>query len=94
MKLSPEKQRQFRLERIEAAVDGRMAALFGRLPELCGFSVGADLQPQEVATHCWPGSMAGEELFCDIVETLSGLIEERAETAEVLRGRTFARAIQ
>jgi hypothetical protein len=94
MKLSREKQHQFRLERIEAVVESRMAALFGRLPELCGFSVGADLQPHVIATHCWPGSIAGEELFCDIVETLSGLIEERAETPEVIRGRTFARAIQ
>jgi hypothetical protein len=94
MKVSAEKQHQFQLERIAADVEGRIAALFGQLPELSGFSVGADLQPHEVATHCWPGSVADEELFCDIVETLNGLIEERAEAAEMLRGRTFARAIQ
>lgn len=88
------KERQVRHQRIEAAVGGRMAALFDSIPELCGFSIGADLQPREVAVHGWPGLIASEALYRDIIETVTDLVEERAEAAEVLRGRTFARAIQ
>ena len=94
MKTVLERQREFRLERIEAEVGGRLGAMFGRIPELQGFSVGVDLMPAEVAVHGWPGTVAGEELYSDIVATLAALLDERPEAADLIRGRTFARSIQ
>jgi hypothetical protein len=61
---------------------------------LCGFSLRQDLQPAEVAVHSWPGYVAGEELYGDIIATLADLIEERPDAAELLRGRSFARQLQ
>jgi hypothetical protein len=94
MKTSQSRQQEIRRERVEALIEGRIGALFSRIPELCGFSVRHDLQPVEVALHSWPGYTPGEDLYVEIVSALAGLVEERAEIAERLRGRTFARQLQ
>jgi hypothetical protein len=94
MKISQSREQQIRRERVEAVIEGRIGVLFRRIPELCGFSIRQDLQPVEVAVHSWPGYTAGEDLYMEIVSALAGLVEERAEIAELLRGRTFARQLQ
>jgi hypothetical protein len=94
MKTSQSRQQEIRRERVEAVIDGRIGALFKRIPVLCGFSLLVDLQPAEVAVHSWPGYVAGEELYEDIVATIVDIVEERPDAAELLRGRTFARHLQ
>ena len=94
MKTSQDGQQQIRRERVEALIDGRIAALFGRLPMLCGFALEADLQLAEVSVHSWPGYVAGEDLYGEIVTALADLVDERPDAVELLRGRTFARALQ
>jgi hypothetical protein len=94
MKISQSRQQEIRRERVEAVIEGRIGALFRRIPELSGFSVQQDLQPVEVAVHSWPGYSAGEDLYMEIVTALTDLVEERVEVAELLRGRTFARRLQ
>jgi hypothetical protein len=94
MKTSQSRQQEIRRERVEAVIDGRIGALFRRIPMLCGFSVQTDLQPAEVSVHSWPGYVASEDLYGDIVATLADVIQERPEAEELLRGRTFARHLQ
>ncbi len=94
MKTSQDRQQQIRRERVEALIDGRIAALFGRLPMLCGFALEADLQLAEVSVHSWPGYIAGEDLYDEIMTALADLVDERPDAVELLRGRTFARALQ
>jgi hypothetical protein len=94
MKTFQDRQQQIRRERVEAVIEGRIGSLFQRLPMLCGFALEADLQPAEVSVHSWPGYVAGEDLYNEIVNALADLVDERPDAVELLRGRTFARAIQ
>jgi hypothetical protein len=94
MKTYQDRQQQTGRERVGAMIDGRIAALFRRLPMLAGFAIDAYLQPTEVSICTWPGYVAGEELFGEILETLADLVDERADAAELLCGRTFARTVQ
>ena len=94
MKTSQDRQQQVRRDRVEAMIDGCIAALFRRLPMLCGFALEAELQPAEVSVHSWPGCVAGEDLYNEIVNALVDLVDERPDAVELLRGRTFARALQ
>lgn len=76
------------------AVDERLGELFRRLPLLSGFSLEQDLELKDVTLHTWPGYTPGPELYVEVVmETLADLVEERPDAAELLRGRTFARAL-
>jgi hypothetical protein len=94
MKTSQSRQQEIRRERVEAVIEGRIDALFRRIPILCGFALEEDLQPTEVSVHTWPGYGPGEDLYEDILTTLVDLVEERPDAAELLRGRTFARHLQ
>ena len=80
--------------------------LFARCPELCGFSVqekvNADTFTDEKAPELYvtaigisPRINAEQygEIFEQIASTLSELIEERPESCDFLRGRTFARVL-
>jgi hypothetical protein len=72
----------------------RVAVLFERLPMLCGFHVTEDLGVVEVAVHGWPGWPAPEDLGGVLCAALEDLVEDYAEdTVDLLRGRTFARAV-
>jgi hypothetical protein len=79
--------------------------IFAACPELCGFSVqhATDLTRDRAA-----GQLEGdlyladvetlpyarnERLFGEIAVALLDLIDERPETVELLRGRTFARTL-
>ena len=77
----------------DALVEKHLADLFERLPMLSGFTLQQDLEVREVTVHSWPGYIAGEKLYEDLMKALVRLAEERPEVVEVLRGRTFARAI-
>src|SRR4051812_42457675 len=93
--------------RAEAELDGRIQALFGRVPMLSGFSViersqltrdrnagvlEGDLCLADVSISTWPGYHASEDLYEEIAQALLRLLQERgAEAYEMLRGRTFAR---
>ena len=79
-------------ERARELFDERMSALFDQVPVLSGFHVGADLNVSEVAVTV-PGWNASRELAQDLAVYLDSLVDERPEVAELLRGRTFARAI-
>jgi hypothetical protein len=94
MKISQSRQQEIRRERVEAVIEGRIGALFRRVPELSGFSIQWDLQPTEIAVYSWPGYVAGEDLYTEILTALADLVEERSEAVELLRGRTFARQLQ
>jgi hypothetical protein len=85
--------REERRQRSEAILEKDLADIFRRLPMLIGFRLREDLEVTDVAVHSWPGYVAGEELYKDLMVALTDLAEERPEAIELLRGRTFARAL-
>ncbi len=75
-------------------LDSRIAELFNRIPMLCGFSVGVELEVVQIAVHTWSGCVPGHDLAKEIRPALEDLVvDDPQATAEQLRGRTFARAI-
>jgi hypothetical protein len=93
MKPSENRLSEERRQHTEAIVARHVDALFQRLPMLCGFSVRQDLELIDVAVCTWPGYTAGEDLYDDLVQALADLAEERPDAVQLLRGRTFARAL-
>lgn len=78
----------------QLALHSRVTELFRRLPMLSGFYVGPDLNVMELAVFTWPGWVLGPELADEIRDALEELIfDDTHSTADMLRGRTFARAI-
>ena len=75
-------------------IEERMATLFQSLPMLSGFSVHPELDRAEVWLDTWPGWHPSEEVAEEVVRVLQDLIDERPDSAELLRGRTFARSLQ
>jgi hypothetical protein len=93
MKPSTTRLREERRQRSEAVLEKHLADIFRRLPMLAGFTLREDLEVSDVAVHSWPGYVAGEELYKDLMVALTDLAAERPEAVELLRGRTFARAL-
>jgi hypothetical protein len=93
MKASENRLGEERRERAEAIVEEHVDALFRRVPMLSGFSLRHDLEFADVSVDTWPGCGAGPELYQELVQTLAELAEERPDAVELLRGRTFARAL-
>jgi len=82
-----------RSERV-AIFRARVAVLFERLPMVCGFHVTEDLSVVEVSVNGWPGWAPPEDIQGVLCVLLEDLIEDCAEdTVDLLRGRTFARAM-
>lgn len=79
--------------RAEALLESRIGALFRDLPPLCGFAVARDLSLFDVATVTWPGYGVGAELYDEIAHAITDILDEGPEATELLRGRTFARAL-
>ena len=78
-----------------AQFEARVAELFERLPMLCGFYVTPELEVTELSVHTWPGWVPGRQLHDEIRDALEDLVFDDTEhTADLLRGRTFARALQ
>ncbi len=94
MKTSEQRSRQLERKRAEEIVESHLAALFRRLPMLCGFAMRHDLEVTDVTVHTWPGYTAGEDLYEDLMQGLVDLAEERPDAALLMRGRTFARMVQ
>ena len=59
---------------------------------LCGFFVRPDLELIELAVYTWPGSAADEDLYEALMLAVADLADERPDAAQLMRGRTFARA--
>jgi hypothetical protein len=93
MKASEIRLQDERRSRTEAIVEEHVHALFSRLPMLSGFALRDDLEFADVAVHAWPGYTAGAEFYEELVQALADLAEERPDAVELMRGRTFARAI-
>lgn len=84
---------QARREHAEGVVARHVLALFERIPALCGFSVRPDLEGIDVSVCTWPGHDAEHDLYEELTQALNDLAEERPDAVQLLRGRTFARAI-
>lgn len=95
------------LQELEADLGLRLKALFGRCPELYGFIVeermvegtkeeaGArELELYVAGIDVFPmlGSGHSEKLVAQISTALADLLEDSPEAADLLAGRTFARA--
>jgi hypothetical protein len=93
MRSSTQRSEELRRQRSQAVVETHIAAIFRRMPMLSGFSLRHDLEVTDIATFTWPGYAAGEELYEDLAQALADLAEERPDAVEMLRGRTFARAL-
>jgi hypothetical protein len=77
--------------RLEADLEATINALFNEFPSLHGFAVGNGASLIEVGDDAWFG--APGEVQEAIAETLGDFLDERPEAEELLRGRTFARAL-
>jgi len=93
MKTSEQRQSEARREQTEAIVARHVGELFQRLPMLSGFWLRPDLEGVEVSIHSWPGYVAGDDVYEEVRQSLVDLAEERPEAMQLMRGRTFARAV-
>jgi hypothetical protein len=64
--------------------------LFREHPSICGFSI--DGQGQ-ISLDCWPRETASEDLYAEVMHRLLELVDGRADAAQWLFGRTFARVL-
>jgi hypothetical protein len=81
----------------EDRLDAEVGSLFARCPELCGFSVRGVKNELFVADIGIAPRLSAEqygEIFHDIARTLAELLDDDPDASELLRGRTFARALQ
>jgi hypothetical protein len=81
----------------EARLDQEVGSLFARCPELCGFSVRGEKNDLFVADVGIAPRLSAEqygEIFHDIARTLAELLDDDPDTLDLIRGRTFARALQ
>jgi hypothetical protein len=93
MKISEQRQSEARQQQTEAIVARHLHELFKRLPMLSGFWLGPDLELADLSVFDWPGYDHGRGLYEEVMQSLVDLAEERPEAVQLLRGRTFARAV-
>jgi hypothetical protein len=97
-----------RMNAVEAELEGRVARLFSRRPELWRFTV---RDRSGLPDHLDPTSLAGEffifeiglsprlgkrqydEVYDEIVRAISSAVAARPEARRLLPGRTFMRAL-
>jgi len=80
-------------QQTEAIVCRHVNALFKRLPILSGFWLGPDLKVAELSVFTWPGYTAGADLYDALMQSVVEFAEEHPEAVQLIRGRTFARAV-
>ena len=80
-------------QQTEAIVARHVHELFKRLPMLSGFWLRPDLKVTELSVFTWPGYTAGRDLYDQVTESLVQLADECPEAVQLMRGRTFARAV-
>ncbi len=66
--------------------------LFRRLPMLSGFWLLSDLEVAEVVCT-WIGETTARELGDHVMTSLVRIAEECLDAVQLMRGRTFARAV-
>ena len=93
MTVSEQCLNETRRQRTEAIVARHMNKLFQRLPMLSGFWLQPDLELAELSVFSWPGYTADINLYEEVMQSLVDIAEERPEAVQLLRGRTFARAV-
>ena len=93
MKTSEQRQSEARRQHTETIVDRHLRELFQRLPMLSGFWLAPDLDVSELSVFTWPGCTLDRELYEEVMQSLVELAEERPEAMQLIRGRTFARAV-
>ena len=78
---------------LESQLDAIVAQVFHRLPDLVAFSI--ELEPElvlaDVESFPWPALQ--EELMGEIATPFLELLDQEPAVRELLRGRTFARAL-
>ena len=92
MKHSEQSLGEARRQYNEATVARHLHQLFRRLPMLSGFWLHHDLKVGEVVFR-WTGYTAGRGLYDQVTDSLVQLAEDCPEALQLMRGRTFARAI-
>jgi hypothetical protein len=92
MKISEQSLQEVRRQHTEAIVAQHMNELFRRLPMLSGFLLRPDLELAELSVT-WPNCTAGPDLYDDVMQSLACLAEDSPEAVQLMRGRTFARAV-
>jgi len=92
MKASEQRLSEAR-QHAEAIVARHVRQLFQRLPMLSGFWLHPDLKVAELTVFTWPGYTAGRDLYEQVMQSLLDLAEEDSEAVQLMRGRTFARAV-
>jgi hypothetical protein len=93
MNHSEQPSSEARRQHTEAIVARHVRQLFQRLPILSGFWLRPDLKVAELSVFTWPGYTAGQDLYEEVMQSLVELAEERPEPVQLMRGRTFARAV-
>jgi hypothetical protein len=93
MKTSEQRLNEARRQHTEAILARHVHALFQRLPMLSGFWLASNLELAELSIFSWPGDTAGPDLYDEVRQALVDLAEERPEAVQLMRGRTFARAV-
>jgi hypothetical protein len=96
------------LTRVEAELSARIRTVFGRCPDLTGFSLQdrtglpdyvdrSHLQDElfvtELGFSAPISAMEYDQTYILIADAVSDLVSERPEAFELLRGRTFARTL-
>jgi len=94
--------------RLEADLGARLAGIFSRCPELCGFLVeerevtprdaegdGVELELFVAGVDVYPalGSEHSKRLVAQISAALGELLKDDPQIADLLAGRTFARTL-
>ncbi len=92
MKTSEQRLNEARRQHVEAIIARHVRELFKRLPMLSGFWLRSNLDA-EVTFFTWPICNAGRRPYEEVMHTLVDLAEEHPEALQLMRGRTFARAI-
>jgi hypothetical protein len=92
MKPSEQRLSDARRQHIEAIVARHVRELFKRLPMLSGFWLRPDLKA-EVSAFTWLGCSSEWALYDEVMRSLVALAEDRPEAVQLMRGRTFARAL-
>ena len=69
-----------------------MRDLFRRLPKLSGFWLRPDLKLGDVVLT-WSGYTADRDLYEEVTQALVDLADQRPDAVQLMRGRTFARAV-
>jgi hypothetical protein len=93
MKPSEQRHSEAGRQHTEAIVARHLSELFERLPMLTGFWLRPDLEVAELSVFTWPGYGAGPDLYDEVMRSVVDLAEERPEAVQLMRGRTFARAV-